>query len=437
MKKIRILRVVFFAVLLFSALTSLSVQAKGQEIVVLQVKGTVNPVLVDYIRRGIEQAENENAVACIIKLDTPGGLDSAMRDIVQEILNSRVPVVVYVSPSGARAASAGAFITISAHVAAMAPNTAIGAASPVAIGGGEIPDTEQQKIINDASAYIRSLAETRGRNAEWAEKAVRQAVSATEQEALQLKVIDMVAPDLNTLISQLDGRQVKLLSGTLVTLNTQDAIMFTIEMNPVENFLHTIADPNIAYILLSVGMLGIIAEIFSPGLVFPGITGGICLALAFYALGMLSANIAGILLIILAFGLFVAEAFTPGFGVLTGGGVAALVFGSLILFRGGPPEMQIDPGLITTIVVLVVAFVAFAVWRIVKVHRRRATTGREELQGKIVVVKEALEPEGTVFFEGELWHAESESGPIKVGEEVVITRVDGLKLYVIKKEVNK
>ncbi len=314
MKKLRLLRITIFAGLVLIALTSLAAQAASQEIVVLQVKGTVNPVLVDYIKRGIDRAESDNALACIIQLDTPGGLDTAMRDIVQEILNSRVPVVVYVSPSGARAASAGAFITISAHIAAMAPNTAIGAASPVAIGGQEIPGTEQQKIINDAAAYIRGLAETRGRNAEWAEKAVRQAVSATEQEALQLKVIDMVAPDLDALISQLDGRQVKLLGGTVVTLHTSDAAVNIIEMNAVENFLHTIADPNIAYILLSVGMLAIIAEIFSPGLVFPGVTGGICLALAFYALGMLSANIAGILLIILAFGLVVAEAFTPGFG---------------------------------------------------------------------------------------------------------------------------
>ncbi len=437
MKKLRLLRIILFAGLVLIALTSLAAQAASPEIVVLQVKGTVNPVLVDYIKRGIDRAESDNALACIIQLDTPGGLDTAMRDIVQEILNSRVPVVVYVSPSGARAASAGAFITISAHIAAMAPNTAIGAASPVAIGGQEIPGTEQQKIINDAAAYIRGLAETRGRNAEWAEKAVRQAVSATEQEALQLKVIDMVAPDLDALISQLDGRQVKLLGGTVVTLHTSDAAVNIIEMNAVENFLHTIADPNIAYILLSVGMLAIIAEIFSPGLVFPGVTGGICLALAFYALGMLSANIAGILLIILAFGLFVAEAFTPGFGALTAGGIAALVIGSLILFKGGPPEMQVDPGLIATVAVLVAAFVAFAVWRIVKVHRRQATTGREELIGKTVVVREALEPEGMVFLEGELWHAESESGPVKPKEEVVITRVDGLKLYVIKKEVNK
>jgi len=430
----RIVRILLFAGLIVIALISIVAQAASSDIVVLRVKGTVNPVLVDYIRRGIEQAEDKNAIACIIQLDTPGGLDTAMRDIVQEMLNSKVPVVMYVSPPGARAASAGAFITIAAHIAAMAPNTAIGAASPVAIGGQEIPDTEQQKIINDAAAYIRSLAETRGRNADWAEKAVRQAVSATEQEALQLKVIDIVAPDLDSLISQLDGRQVTLLGGTLVTLRTRSANVSVIEMNAIENFLYAVADPNIAYILLSVGMLGVMAEIFSPGAVFPGVVGGICLALAFYALGMLSANIAGILLVILAFGLFVAEAFTPGFGALAAGGMAALVIGSLILFRGGAPSMQVAPGLIATVAILIAGFLTFAIWRVVKVHRRQATTGREELIGKTAVVKEALKPEGTVFLEGERWSAISQSGLVKPGEEVVITKVEGLKLYVTKKE---
>lgn len=431
---LRTLRILFLIAMVVVALIALAAQAASPEIVVLNVKGTVNPILADYIRRGIEKAEQDNAVAFIIQMDTPGGLDSAMRDIVQAILSAKVPVVVYVSPSGARAASAGTFITLSAHIAVMAPNTTIGAASPVAIGGQEIPNTEQQKIINDAAAYIRSLAETHGRNAEWAEKAVREAASVNEQEALQLKVVDLVAPDLKALIGQLDGRQVTLLGGATVTLHTRDATATTVEMSPGENFLHTIADPNIAYILLSVGLLGIIAEIFSPGLVFPGVAGAICLALAFYALGVLSANIAGVLLIVLAFGLFVAEAFTPGFGALTAGGVAALVIGSLILFKEGPPTMQIDPGLIATITILIVGFVTFAVWRIVKVHRRQATTGREELMGKTAVVKEALKPEGTVFLEGERWSAVSESGTVKVGEEVTITRVEGLKLYVTKKE---
>ena len=434
MGKLRILRVLLFAGLVAIGLISIAARAADSDIVVLRVKGTVNPVLVDYIKRGVEQAESDNAVACIVQLDTPGGLDTAMRDIVQEMLNAEVPVVVYVSPSGARAASAGTFITIAAHVAAMAPNTVIGAASPVALGDQEIPDTEQQKIINDAAAYIRSLAEARGRNADWAEDAVREAVSATEQEALQLGVIDIVAPNLDALISQLDGRQVTLLGGTVVNLQTQGANIRTVEMNTIEKFLYTIADPNIAYILLSVGMLGIMVEIFSPGLVFPGVVGGVCLALAFYALGVLSANIAGILLIVLAFGLFVAEAFTPGIGALAAGGIAALVIGSLILFEGGVPFIRVAPGLIATVVVLIAGFLVFVIWRVVKVHRRRAITGREELIGKTASVREALKPEGMVFLDGERWTAVSQSGPVELGEEVVVTKVEGLKLYVAKKQ---
>lgn len=433
---VRLLRLFIFAMLAAVSLTSIVAEAQAPGVTVLRVEGTINPVVADFVRRGIEQAEADGSTACIIELDTPGGLDSSMREIVQSILNSSIPVVVYVSPAGARAASAGTFITIAAHVAAMAPNTTIGAASPVPLGGdGEQPisDTLQEKIINDAAAYIRGLAETRGRNADWAERAVREAVSATEREALVMNVIDLVSPDLNSLMSDLEGRLVTLLDGRSVVLQTRNVAVNRVEMSIVENFLHTIADPNVAYILLTVGMLGIIAEIFNPGLVFPGVIGGISLLLSFYALGMLSVNIAGVLLIILAFGLFVAEAFTPSFGGLTAGGIAALVIGSLILFKEGPPALQVDRGLIATVAVLVAGFVAFAVWRVVKAHRRQAATGREELVGRAAVVRETLNPEGTVFLEGERWSAHSESGPISPGETVTITRIDGLKLYVVKK----
>ena len=265
------------------------------------------------MKRGIEQAEDSGAEALIIQLDTPGGLDTAMRDIIQLIVNSRVPVVVYVAPSGARAASAGVFITMAAHVAAMAPNTAIGAAHPVSIGsGGEtaVSSTMEEKVLNDAAAYIRSLAEAHGRNMDWAEKAVRESVSATEREALELNVIDMIAPDLNTLVTQLDGRQVTMLDGRQITLHTQGAAINHVPMRTIEKFLYTIADPNIAYILLSLATLGIMVEIFNPGLIFPGVVGGISLLLAFYSLGVLPVNYAGILLIVLAIGLFIGEVLT-------------------------------------------------------------------------------------------------------------------------------
>lgn len=406
--------------------------AQSRTIDVLHVKGTINPVLADYIERGIRHARETNAAACIIQMDTPGGLDTAMRDIVQDILDSEVPVIVYVSPSGGRAASAGAFITLAAHVAAMAPNTTIGAAHPVAMSSEGEMSAVDEKVVNDAAAYIRTLAETHGRNVEWAEKAVRESVSVTEKEALELGIIEIVAPDLDSLIAQLDGRRVTLLNGREVVLDTGRATTGEVRMDFGESFLYIISDPNIAYILLSLATLGLLVEISSPGLVFPGVVGGICLLLAFYSLGLLPVNYAGVLLIILAFGLFIAEVFTASFGVLLAGGIISLVLGSLILFKGGP-LFRVNPWLIAIVVIVIAGFFVFAIQRVVWAHRRQATTGREDLVGKNAVVKKALEPEGMVLFRGELWSAVSESGKVEVGEEVTISRVEGLKLYVHKK----
>ncbi len=433
----KIIRILLLVGLLFAASMAIGVQAASPaKIVVLPVKGTINPVLVDYIKRGIDQAEEDGAIACIIELDTPGGLDTSMRDIIKDIVSANVPVVVYVSPSGARAASAGVFITMAAHIAVMAPNTAIGAAHPVAIGEegeAQMSETMEEKIVNDAAAYIRSIAEAHGRNMEWAEKAVRESVSATEQEALKLNVIDMVAPDLSSLISQLDGKQVTLLDGNVVTLNTQGATIHRLKMNWVEGFLFAIADPNIAYILLSLAMLGLMVEITTPGIGLPGIAGGICIIMAFYSLGTLPVNYAGVLLIVLAFGLFTAEVFTPTFGLFTAGGVVSLVIGSLILFRGGP-AMQVNPWLIATITIIIAALFAFIIQRAVRAHHRQPSTGREELVGKTAIVKTTLEPQGMILYEGERWIAILADGQAKPGEEVIITKFDGLKLYVIKKQ---
>jgi membrane-bound serine protease (ClpP class) len=432
------LRIIFlFAVLLLAVFMASGVQAQAPAVYVLTIKGTINPVLVDYVERGIQEAEDSGARAVIIQLDTPGGLDTAMRDIVKLMVNAYVPVVVYVSPSGSRAASAGVFITIAAHVAAMAPNTAIGAAHPVSIGeSGEqaMSDTMEEKVVNDAAAYIRSLAQTHGRNIDWAEKAVRESVSATEREALDLNVIDMIAPDLPTLVAQLDGKQVTLINGQVVTLHTADATIVDAPMTTIENFLYTIADPNIAYLLLSIASLGIIAEIFNPGLIFPGIVGGISLLLAFYSLGVLPVNYAGILLIVLAIGLFIGEVISTTFGIFTAGGVVSLVAGSLMLFKGASPEFQINPWLIAIVCIVITAGLTFIIQRTISVHRKQAYTGREELIGKTAVVKVALNPEGTVFYKGERWTAISQSGELKAGEEVIINRVDGLVLYVVKKK---
>ena len=435
---VKIRRILLGFVLLLLALSfSAGVQAQSPRIDVITIKGTINPVLVDYVKRGIEQAEDNNAQALIIQLDTPGGLDSSMRDIVQLIVNAHVPVVVYVSPAGARAASAGVFITIAAHVAVMATNTAIGAAHPVSIGeeGEEtMSETMEEKVVNDAAALIRSLAQTHDRNIEWAEKAVRESVSATESEALELKVIDMIAPNLEMLVNQLDGHQVTLLNNQTVTIRTQGAIINDNPMKAVERFLYTIADPNIAYILMSIAMLGIMAEIFNPGLIFPGIVGGICLLMAFYSLGVLPVNYAGILFIVLAFGLFIGEVLTTSFGLFTAGGIVSLVIGSLILFQGAPPLFRVDPWLIAVVTIILAGTMAFVLHRAIKAHRKQAATGREELIGKTAVVREALNPQGTVFFKGERWTAISESGEVKPGEEVIINRVDSLTLYVTKKE---
>lgn len=438
--KIRRILVALTGLLLAASLAT-SLRAASPVVDVITIKGTINPVLVDYVQSGIQQAEGDGAQALIIQLDTPGGLDTAMRDIVQLIVNSRVPVVVYVAPSGARAASAGVFITMAAHVAVMAPNTAIGAAHPVELstqGETTTSSTMEEKVLNDAAAYIRSLAQAHGRNMDWAEKAVRESVSATEREALQLNVIDMIAPDLNTLVAQLNGRQVTMLGGQTVTLQTQGAVIQYIPMKAIEKFLYAIADPNIAYLLLSLATLGIMVEIFSPGLIFPGIIGAISLLLAFYALGMLPVNYAGILLIVLAFGLFVGEALTSSFGLFTAGGITSLVIGSLILFKGASPVFRVDPWLIAAVTIIIAGTFAFVIQRAVSIHRRQAKTGREELIGKTATVRAALNPEGIVFFKGERWSAISEEGLVKPGEEVIIQRIDGLILYVTRsKEAKK
>lgn len=427
----QLLLITFIAVIGILAITN-SAGANGQIIDVLRVKGTVNPVLASYIERGIKHAEDNQAEACIVQLDTPGGLDISMRDIVQDILDARVPVVLYVSPPGARAASAGAFITISAHIAAMAPDTVIGAAHPVAMSTSGETTPIEDKVVNDAAAFMRTLAETRGRNTEWAEQAVRESISATENEARELRVIEIIAPTLEDLLVQLNGRHVTLNDGQEITLDTTGIAVNYVNMDLGENFLFTIADPNIAYVLLSLATLGLLVEISSPGLIFPGIVGGICLLLAFYSLGMLPVNWAGVLLIILAFGLFIAEVFTAGFGALAAGGIIALVLGSLILFKGGP-LFKVSPWLIAIVVIIVAGFILFALQKVIKAHRQQATTGREEFAGKTAVVKQALKPEGFVLFAGELWAATSESGPVEEGEEVTIIRVEGLKLYVLQK----
>lgn len=426
-------RLAFFIGLLAGALVPVGVKAATPTIEVLHVEGTIVPIVADYIDRGISEAEDKNATVCIIELNTPGGLLGSTERIVQRIMNADVPVVVYVSPKGAWAASAGTFITLSAHIAAMTPGTTIGAAHPVS-GGGEIPEEQMKKITEFSAKWMRTIAQERGRNIEEAELAVTESKSFTDVDALDCNLIDLRADNLKSLISQIDGWEVTLANGMEVTIDTTGYETTRNEMSLIERFLHAISDPNIAYILLSVGSIGIIAEIYSPGAFFPGIIGAISLLMAFYALGVLDANWGGILLIVLAFGLFIAEIFTPTFGLLTAGGITALVLGSLILFPKGSALFQIDPWLIATMIIIITVVFAFVISRVIRAHRRQARTGREDLIGKTAIVKVTLEPEGVVFFKGERWTAVSERGRVKPGEEVIITKVDGLKLYVAKKQ---
>ena len=430
---LKVFRLVLLVGLLFGVLISARVSAAVPTIEVLRVHGTIVPVVADYIDRGIGQAENRGNTIVIIELDTPGGLLDTTERIVQRIMNADVPVVVYVAPKGAWAASAGTFITLAADIAVMAPGTTIGAAHPVSGSGEEIPEDQMKKITEFSAKWMKTIAQERGRNMEEAQLAVTESKSFTDVDALDFNLIDLRSDNLDSLISQINGWEITGSDGEEIILNTENYMLTDTEMTFIERFLHVISNPNIAYILLSLGTLGIIAEIYSPGTFFPGITGALSLLIAFYSLGVLDAYWGGILLIMLAFGLFIGEVLTATFGLFTAGGIIALVLGSLMLFPGGSSVLQINPWLIVAVVVVVTGVFALVISRVIRAYRRQAVTGREELVGKTAVVRTALKPEGTIIFKGEYWTAISEKGRVKSGEEVIITKVDGLQLYVTKK----
>jgi membrane-bound serine protease (ClpP class) len=430
------LKVFFIAWLVMPIVASLGgsllAAATPTNVEVLTVDGTIVPVMADYIDRGISQAEKDGATVCIIELDTPGGLLGSTEKIVQRIMNANVPIAVYVSPKGAWAASAGTFITLSAHIAAMTPGTTIGAAHPVTSGGQEISQDEMNKIVEFSAKWMKTIAEERGRNMEQAELAVTESKSFTDVDALEYNLINLRADSLDDLISQINGWKVTLASGKEVTINTTNYGSTRNEMNEIEKFLQTISDPNIAYILLTLATIGLIVEISNPGLVFPGVAGGISLFLAFYSLGVLNAYWGGIALILLAMGLFITEYFTHSYGLLTAGGVASLVMGSLILFSHSP-GIEVNRGLIAGVTAGITAFAIFVIGAIIRGQRRRKATGAEGMIGTIAIAKTALDPTGTVLAEGELWTAASEGDRVAAGEEVIINKVEGLKLWVAKK----
>jgi membrane-bound serine protease (ClpP class) len=430
------LRVFFIAWLVMPLVAglggSLAAAVGPSGVEVLTVDGTIVPVIADYVDRGISQAEENNASVCVIELDTPGGLLDSTDKIVKKIMNADVPIVVYVTPKGAWAASAGTFITLSANIAAMTPGTTIGAAHPVSAGGEEIPEDQMQKIVEFSAKWMKTIAEERGRNIEEAELAVTESKSFTDVDALAANLINLRADSLDSLISQINGWNVTLASGNEIIIDTTDYVQTRNEMNGVERFLQTISDPNIAYILLSLASIGLIVEISNPGLIVPGVAGGISLFLAFYSLGVLNAYWGGIALILLAVGLFIAEYFTTTFGVLTAGGVASLVIGSLILFSHSP-GVEVNRGLIAGVAVIFAAFAVFVLGAIIRGQRRRKATGAEGMIGTTAIAKTPLDPTGTVHAEGELWAASSEGGKVAPGEQVTITKVEGLRLWVAKK----
>jgi membrane-bound serine protease (ClpP class) len=433
------------------AITGSVSASPSPEVDILHVDGDIVPAVASYIDRGISHAEEHQASAVIIELSTPGGLLSTTEKIVDRILHAKVPVVVYVDRW---AGSAGTFITLAAHVAAMAPGSRIGAASPISTEG-ELPATLQKKLTEDTAASIRSLADLRGRNQKAAEATVVEALSFTDQEALGLApipeqdqtllgldtpylvppLVDIGAENLDSLIAQLNGRTVNV-AGEQVTINTEGYVKNDVGMSAIEKFLQAITNPNIAYILLSLAVTALILEFIHPGAILPGVVGAISLILAFYSLAVLEASWAGVFFIILAFVLFILEAFVTSFGMLTIGGVASLVMGSIILFGGGPElfQLHINWWVVAAVIIVVTAVFAFFIGAIIRSQRRRPATGKEGLVGKVAVAHTVLDPTGMVYVEGELWTASSEAGRIETGEEVVVTKIEGLKLRVTKKQ---
>jgi len=406
-----------------------STMAAGKALVA-KVSGVISPVTSKFITEAIEQAEKENAACLIIELDTPGGLDDSMRAIIKRMLSSKVPVVVYVAPSGSRAASAGAFITMAAHVAAMAPGTAIGAAHPVALMQSGPPDTNMSaKVTHDAAAYMRSIAEKRGRNAEWAESAVRESFSLTETEALKKRVIDLISPSIPDLLKKLDGRSVKMDDET-VKLKTSGAEVEEFNMNWRDEILGVIANPNIAYILFMVGLLGLYFELANPGAVLPGVVGAISLILAFFAFQTLSVNFAGILLIVLGIILLIVDVKAATHGVLTTGGLVAMFIGSLMLFNYSDPAMRVSLYVIVPIILAMGLFFFLATWLSIKTLFRKPVSGASSLVGAQGDARTNIDSAGgKVFTAGAHWNAVSKT-PISSGSKIVVESVDGMTLKV-------
>lgn len=449
----KIYRIALFVFLIFLSFAGYAVltQSASSSAVMLELNGPIGPASADYIKRGLKRADKLGAKLVIIRLDTPGGLDISMREIIQEILASPVPVATYVSPSGARAASAGTFILYASHIAAMAPGTNLGAATPVRIGGmpatpspPELPksdkgknskdkikpagDAMERKVLNDAIAYIRSLAQMRGRNVAWAEKAVREAASLPAKEAVSQNVVDLMADSVSQLLQKIDGREV-VVSGQSIRLATKGLSVKMIEPGWRYEFLATITNPNVLPILMMLGVFGLFYELLNPGFVLPGVIGGICLLLGLYASHVLPVNYAGLALILLGIMFMVAEAFVPSFGALGIGGVVAFVAGSILLIDTDVEGFQVSwPIVITTAAFGALAFGSVATLA-AKAHKRRVVSGREEMIGSAGETLEAFDRNGRVRVHSEEWQARSDR-PLQAGQAIKVISMTGLTLFV-------
>ena len=423
----------FLAGLIFILLITYGVSpsaATGKHIKVIDIEESINPGTAAFLARGTEQAVEEEAELIVVQLDTPGGLVSSMRTMVKTIMNSPIPVVVYVSPSGAQAASAGVFVVMAADIAAMAPGTNIGAAHPVVAGGKEMDETMNTKMVNDLVAFIKSIASKRGRNADWAEEAVRKSVSITAEEALRLKVVDLIAKDMNDLLLKLEGWPVQTKEGekklALKGLSTE-----RVQENLRDKILKTVSNPNIAYILMLIGLAGLYFELSHPGAIFPGVIGGISLILAFYAFQTLSVNYAGVLLILLGAILFLVEIKVASYGLLSIGGVICLTLGSIMLFNTGTTGLRVSWSVLIPAVLVISGFFITVAFLAVRAHIAKPRSGYQGLIGEIAVAKESLAPEGKVFVHGELWNATSDD-VVPVGSKVEVIGVENLLLKVRK-----
>jgi membrane-bound serine protease (ClpP class) len=433
------LRAFLFLLLLLGAALALAGGGPAQtqeedvpRVLAIELANDINPVTEDFVVDGIQRGEDEGFDAVVILLDTPGGLDSAMRGIIKAELDSEVPVVVYVYPPGSRAASAGAFITLAADVAAMAPQTNIGSSTPVAVGGGEIPDDLRRKVVNDAAAYARELAEAHGRNGDWAEDAVRKASNLGAQEALEQNVVDVVAEDIPTLLDEIDGMRTEPKG---LVLNTAGADVETIEMSLWKRILDTLIDPNIIVLLMSIGLLGITIEILNPGLIFPGTVGAISLIVGLFGLQVLPVSWAGLLLMLLAAAFFGAEAFVTSHGALALAGAVSFVVGALLLFDPAGDQYQVSIWVALAVGGTLAAVTGIAVTKIVQARRAPTKTGQEELLHDVGVVRARLAPTGQVSLHGEIWRAHTSGDPLEVGERVRVEAIgEGLVLEVARAE---